>query len=170
MVGSLTSATRLRPGASCPIDGWQRPALEAEVAVTVESSGRRLVAGELALAIELADLGRAEAGLEQILGGNIFHRAFVLGGFRLAPEALPRVTVRRDGEQLAVAADPWAAIGGDPARWVAYVQGFLASQGQRLRAGDILLTGSVIPPIADPGRGLVEVSAPGFGAVSVELS
>jgi 2-keto-4-pentenoate hydratase len=46
----------------------------------------------------------------------------------------------------------------------------LASCGAALSAGDVVITGSVIPPLDVSGGGAWHVVAPGLGEVSVQLT
>jgi 2-keto-4-pentenoate hydratase len=74
----------------------------------------------------------------------------------------------RDGEEIATASDPAAATG----EIVAVVRGIaelLGRFGARLTPGDIVITGSVFPPVP-VGAGHYEVELPPLGALSVDLT
>src|SRR5919112_1211896 len=83
LVGFLTDGTLLADGSSVEVGGWTAPILEAEIAVHVAADlgagaspqDVREAIGGLGPAIELADIERPPADPEEILAGNIFHRA-----------------------------------------------------------------------------------------------
>lgn len=170
-VGFITDATLLGTGATQSLAGWEKPALEAEVAVrvAVDSDGARV--GALGLAIELADLGSGAADLADILSGDIFHRRTVLAALEVDPStAVDAITVRRDGETIDVAEDPTLLVGGTPAEMIAYLDRYLTGLGEELRDGDVIITGSTIPLVDCSKGGHFEVSSPGFPPVAVTLT
>jgi 2-keto-4-pentenoate hydratase len=165
LVGFLTSATRLEPGSSASTAGWEKPVLEPEVAVhlarDVEPGAAeeevRVAIGALGPAIELADVAEASGAEDPgpVLAGNVVHRAVLLGPAatsRAGGDASRlRVRVTRDGEPLGGTDDPLAAVGGDLVALVRHTADVLGAFGQRLRAGEVLITGSTLapPPAAD---------------------
>lgn len=168
--GFITDATLLDSGATLSLAGWEKPVLEAEVAVrvAVDSGGARV--GALGLAIELADLGSGAGDLADVLAGDIFHRRTVLGAFDGDPStAVGTVTVRRDGATLDTAADPTALVGGTPAAMTAYLERYLAGLGEELRDGDVIITGSTVPLVDCSKGGHFVVSSPGFSAIEATL-
>jgi 2-keto-4-pentenoate hydratase len=105
--------------------------------------------GALGPAIELADLNPPAADVEVALAGNIFHRNVILGapdksraGAKL--DGLAGLVFRR-GAQVARQEDLQANIG-NIVDIVAHVAGTLAAYGEKLRAGDMIITGSIVPP------------------------
>lgn len=159
LVGFLTERTLLAPDSVVSIAGWTRPVAEPEVAVYL---GRdippqappeliRQAIAALGPAIELADVDRpAQEQLEAVVAGNVYHRHFILG---------PRDTARaggdlaglvghvfRGGQRVAVVEDLQA----NPGPMVEVLAGMaraLAQAGEALRAGQVVITGSVVPPI-----------------------
>jgi 2-keto-4-pentenoate hydratase len=121
--------------------------VESEVAVEIGTDGRSIAA--LLPALELADPPDLDLGLEQILAGNIFHRAVAFG---------PRVETQEPGagrilvngeEQHALSAEQTAA---NLEAMVETVAGRLADAGEELQAGDRIITGVLAPPHkASPG-------------------
>jgi 2-keto-4-pentenoate hydratase len=104
----------------------------------------------LAPAIELADADLPFEDPEAILKGNIFQRHVVLG----EPDAsraggdtagLTALVFRRDTE-AARTSDPEAATG-SLVDVVRHVADLLAAFGEKLAAGDIIIAGSVTPPL-----------------------
>jgi 2-keto-4-pentenoate hydratase len=166
LVGFLTGVTVLPDGGSCAIGSWQAPVLEAELAIRVDREGR---VAALGAAIELADLDGPTDDVDEILLRNIFHRAVILGpadpGRRSAE--VVRCRVVRDGVEVA-STDDVEALNGPLDEIVAGVQETLAANGETLRAGDVVIGGSVVPPIpAEAGDWRVEL--PPLGTLSVRL-
>jgi len=166
LVGYLTAGRRLEPGAMVPIGDWTRPLLEAEVAAYV---GPDLAVAGWALAIELADLDHPPDDIEQILAGNVYHRHVLLGDRVPVLPSDRGVTVRRDGVEVAATDDPDELVG--ELGWVvATTASTLAAAGGALRAGDVVITGSMVPPIdVAPGEAW-RVVANGLGELDVRLT
>lgn len=179
LVGFLTDATLLDDGARAAVAGWAAPKLEAEIAVHLGADvGGDATAGAvadaiagLAPAIELADLDPPPADVEAIVAGNVFHRHVVLGpvvrGRRDAAGVSGRVLL--DGEQVAATDDPSALVG-DLHEVLRLTAELLDACGERLRAGDVVITGSVTAPVdVRPGqRARVELGP--LGALELELA
>ena len=114
-----------------------------------------LVVGEvhaLGPAIELADMDPVPSrdNLEIVLAGDIFQRHVILGepdraraGGRL--DGLS-VHIARNGETLAQTSDPQANTG-KLIEIVALVARMAAAFGEKVRAGDVIITGSITPPV-----------------------
>jgi 2-keto-4-pentenoate hydratase len=138
--------------------GWQRPVAEPEIAVYLgrdiapgadEETARAGIAA-LGPAIELADIDCAMEDVEAVLAGDIFQRHVVLGP-RDATRAECRLSglaarVVRSGSDLPVAPDLESNTGRivDTVRHVADVA---AATGERLRAGQLIIAGSLTPPL-----------------------
>jgi 2-keto-4-pentenoate hydratase len=127
--------------------------------------------GGLAAAIELADLDPPPEDVRAILAGNIFHRHVVLGPVdrdRSTGEGIgARVII--DGEEVAATDDP-AALTGELVEVVRLTAQTLAESGERLRAGEVVITGSALPPQpVAPGQ-RVEAELPPLGALSLRLT
>jgi len=166
LVGYLTTGRRLAPGSSVSVAGWTRGVIEAEIAAYV---GPELAVEGWALAVELADVDFPPDDIEKIGAGNVYHR-HVLFGDRVATLPDERgVRVRCDGDQVAATSDPDELVG--QLGWViATTASTLAAAGNELRAGDVVITGSMIPPMdVMPGQ-TWEVSAPGLGSIAVRLT
>jgi 2-keto-4-pentenoate hydratase len=170
-VGFITHATLLDSGATQSLAGWPDPALEAEVAVRVAVDGDGARVGALGVAIELADLGSGPGDLTDVVAGDIFHRRTVLGALDLDPSTpVGAITVERDGEQVDIAEDPTALVGGTAAEMIAYLDRYLAGLGEELRDGDVVITGSTVPLVKCSDGGHFVVSSPGLGTVEVTLT
>jgi 2-keto-4-pentenoate hydratase len=156
LVGFLTDRSVLDGGAGCAIGGWGKPSAEPEVAIHIAAdvpgdADRRTAAaaiGGLGAAIEVVDVGES-SDVEEILAGDIFHRHVVLGpaGAGDAQGA----EVRLGAADPKVVDDPYAATG-DPPSVVMHVASHLAALGETLRAGEVVIAGSIVPALAvSPG-------------------
>ncbi len=160
VVGYLTDAGVSRDGAAISLAGWGAPAVEVEVAIRVGADG--MVAG-LAPALELVDLDISFDDIEPVLAANICHRGVIFG------DEVPGV-------------DPWAMVAAvtragavvaegrlveDPATTAAFVRSYLAAHGAALEAGDRIIAGSVVAPVAVTPGDELSVSFGPLGHLSV---
>jgi 2-keto-4-pentenoate hydratase len=140
LVGFLTDRTLVEPGATISLDGYANPVLEPEVALTLDASGR---IREVGIAFEVADLDPPPDDVDSILGRNVYHRVVVLGPERVPSVDGLRARLLRDGEEIA-ATDDVGALNGDPVAGAAHV---VRTVGDELRDGDVVIAGSVVPPV-----------------------
>jgi 2-keto-4-pentenoate hydratase len=157
LVGYMMQKSLVPNGSTVSLAGWTQPVAEPEVAVhmaanlpgNADRAATMAAIGALGPAIELADLNPPPSDVEVALGGNIFHRHVILGpadkaraGAKL--DGLVGYVFRR-GEQVARQEDLQANIGNIVAI-VAHVAGTLAAYGEKLSTGDVIITGSIVPP------------------------
>ena len=160
LVGFLPESRVRQSGATVSCRGWVKPVAEPEIAVylgiDVEEPERAAesISG-LGAAIELADVDPPPEDIGDVLAGNIFHRAVVLG----EPDPSRaggsvsgmRAKVSRNGSEIAETEDLEALTGGIVSI-LGHVAGLLLAAGERLRAGDVVIAGSIVPPIhVEPG-------------------
>ena len=149
LVGYLLASGLEEPGVSVPIGDWANPALEAEVAVHFardlppgpdETTLREAIAG-IGPAFELVDVDPPPEDVEEILTGNIFQRGCVLGP-PSARRSLEGVTGRvgANGAEPTVVEDTGELLG-----LVRHTADLLAAFGERPRAGEVLITGAILP-------------------------
>jgi 2-keto-4-pentenoate hydratase len=129
------------------------------------------VAG-IAPAIEIVDFARPSDDLAAILEHAIFHEAVVIGA-ELAPTALADLVPEhpllfRNGE-LARRPDP-AFAPRDLAAVLWHAARFLAQHGERLLAGDRLISGSFVQPLRVVPGDAIEVDFGRIGGVQVRLA
>jgi 2-keto-4-pentenoate hydratase len=173
VIGHLTSSTQLAPGSSFRPDNLTALHVDAEVALAMASDvapDATLADVEAAIAgygaaIELVDLGPVAGGPEAIVATNVFHRAFALGPLtHPRPAAGTHGTLLVNGELRATA--PAAADYLELTRCVAVI---LGAMGERLRAGDQLITGSVVQvPVRRGDEIVVDLGA--LGRVGLSLA
>lgn len=155
LVGYLPESRSHPPGSTVSCQGWVNPVAEPEIAVHI---GRDIdgahdvveaVAG-LGAAIELADVDPPPEDIEETLAGNIFHRAVILGVADpgISPATLDdlRAQVHVDGVEVADTTD-LDTLTGDLVDILRHAAELLAAAGERLRAGEVVIAGSVVPPI-----------------------
>jgi 2-keto-4-pentenoate hydratase len=182
LIGFMLDRNVLAPGSIVSLAGWVKPAAEPEIAVEMASDlpggGARSAAadaiGAIGPAIELADVTFPPEDVATILAGNIFHRHVLLG-----PRDRGRKGGRIDGLHARVLRNGAAhadtieleANTGRLVDIVRHVADLLADCGEQLKAGDVIIAGSVIAPIFLGGddRALDYALDP-IGSVAVRFS
>lgn len=169
VVGFLTDATLVAPGGECSIDGWTAPKLEPEIAIHLGAGGEG-VAG-ISPAIELADADRPPTEIEAVLAGDVYHRAVVLDR-NAAPTPLAHpiaARIERDGEEYATNADAEGEVGRieELAAWtVDYLRHF----GVETAAGEVVISGSVVPLLDIAAGQHLRHELDGIGALEVSIA
>ena len=178
LVGFLLESAVLGDGASVAVGGWTAPALEPEIAVHLAEdvpAGAsweqvREAIGGLSAAIELADVSPPPEDPRAILAGNVFQRHVMLGPVdesRSTAEGIGgRVVV--DGTEHSVSDDP-ASITGEVVEVVRLTGELLEAVGERLRAGQVIITGSVVPPVQIAPDQAVAIDLGPLGGLRVQL-
>ena len=158
LIGFLTDGTSMRSGVTLSLAGWTKPAAETEIAVTMgkdlfDASDREATQAAIASigpAIELADISFPPDDVETILAGNIYNRHVILGraDSSRAGCVLDGLVghIYRNCREVAMTTDP-QALTGDLIDIVRHVADLLAALGERLRAGEVIITGSIVPPL-----------------------
>ena len=160
LVGFLTDATLVPSGGEVSIAGWAKPTLEPEIAMRLGEdvrggASRDAVAAAvdaLAPAIELVDLHTPPDDVEEVLAGNVYHGAVVLGAWDTGRAGAGLDGIALDVDGRVEAADPQAVLG-DLVDVVRGVADTLADAGETLRAGEFVICGSVVPAFrVEPGE------------------
>ncbi len=182
VVGYLMQRALLLSGSTASFNGWTKPAAECEMAVRM---ARDLAGGanaetaaaavkEILPAIELADFDPPPTPdtVDAVLADDIYQRHVILCGNTRSGASTSGLTSRliRRGAETSRTTDPEALTGKLP-DIVALVANTLAAFGEKLSAGDVIITGSITPPIlieADETQ-LAHAIDP-IGEVSVQFS
>lgn len=180
LVGFLLDGGSVRSGGSVSVGGWVRAVAEPEIAVQLGAdvpagSGPAEAAAAIAAlgpAFELADVSFPPEDVEAILAANVYQRAVVLGPMSGAGAggavAGLAARVSRGGRVCAGTDDP-EGLTGPLVDLVRHVADVLSPFGEELRAGELLIAGSVVPPLdVLPGDCLRFELVP-LGAVEVTL-
>lgn len=155
LVGFLPESRRHPSGASVSCRGWVNPVAEPEIAVYLGSDvddpvrAADAISG-LGAAIELADVDPPPEDIADVLAGNIFHRAVIFG----EPDptrsdggvAGLRARVTRGSSEMADTSD-LESLTGEIVSILGHAAALLGSVGESLRAGEVVIMGSVVPPV-----------------------
>jgi len=156
LIGFLTDKISLASGASISCMGWTKAAAELEIAVYMgtdlpgpsDRATTKSAIASIGPAIEFADISFPPDDVESILAGNIYNRYVMLG----KPD--PTRTgcnldglighAYRNGQETDKTNDP-QAMTGDLVNIVSSVASTLAMLGETLRAGEVIITSTIIP-------------------------
>jgi len=181
LVGFMTNKAILLSGATVSIAGWTKAVAEPEIAVYMgqdlaEGADRettQAAIASIAPAIELADLSFPPNDVEPILAGNIFHRHVILGeaDTSRAGGVLDGIVGRayRDGTEVAATSDP-QAVTGDLIDNVQHVANLLAIFGEKLRAGEVIITGSIVAPLLITANEEISYTLDPLGKLSINIA
>jgi 2-keto-4-pentenoate hydratase len=166
LVGFLMRSGQVH-GEDVALGGWTSPHVEPEVAVHV---GPELSIAGLGAAFELADIDGPMDDVEAILASNVFQRGVVLGPAS-ERSSLAGVTARvamRDGGDSTV--DDPEAVTGPPLPLLRHVDALLAAFGERLRPGDVVITGALVPPIPVAPGDAIDYELDPLGSLSLRFT
>ena len=169
LLGFMTDQSLLPPGATCSIAGWKRAMLEPEIAAHIGEGGAIQALGA---AIEIADLDPDLQDVQAILAGDIFHRHVLLGppDRSRAGGSVAGIVARvfRDGKQIAATSEP-EVLTGRVAGNVRSAAATLERHGLRLAAGDVVILGSVVPPVQVAAGQTIRVGIEPLGELEVRF-
>jgi 2-keto-4-pentenoate hydratase len=175
LVGFLTDRAILNSGAAISLAGWTKPAAEPEIAVYL---GKDFPAGAdrdvakaaiaaLGLAIEIADVDHPSDDVEGTLACDIYQRHVILGREDPARAGglLDGLAARvlRNGTEIASIKEAKSLQGltGELIDILRHTANLLGAFGEKLQAGEIIIAGSIIPPMwVQPGEEIVFNLAP----------
>ena len=182
IVGYLMQRALLLSGSTVSLAGYTKPVAEPEICVRMMSDLGGGTTADAALAaikeifpaIELADLDPMPTAdnLDVVLENDIFQRHVILCGNTRFGGSVAGLTSRviRRGAEAARTADPEALTGKLP-DIVAHVANTLAAFGEKLSAGDVIITGSITPPLMlEPDDEQLTHALDPIGEVSVSFS
>lgn len=184
LVGFLMHNAVLPSGSTLSLSNWKKPAAEPEIAVHL---GKDLPAGSdrrtamdaiagLGPAIEVADVDDPSEDVEGTLARNIYQRHVILGqkDVTRAGGILDGLTghVVRNGSELAsvTGCEALQTLTGELIDIVRHVADLLGVFGETLQAGQIIIAGSIIPPIwVQAGEEIIFRLTPG-DTISIRFS
>ena len=182
LVGYLMQRALLLSGSTVSLAGYAKPVAEPEICVRMASdlgpgaSADVVMAAvkEILPAIELADLDPAPTpdNLDAVLEADIFQRHVILCGNTRPGGSVSGLTSRviRRGVEVARTGDP-EALTGKLIDIVATVANTLAAFGERLSGGDVIITGSITPPLMiERDENAITHALDPIGEVSVRFS
>ncbi|HET8821956.1 MAG TPA: hypothetical protein VFM57_10450 [Thermoleophilaceae bacterium] len=135
--------------------------VESEVAVEVGDDGRSIAA--LLPALEIVDPPELDLEIEQILAGNIFHRAVAFGPRVEKTEPGPGRILVNGEEQHSVEPEGLEQM-------VAAVAARLEAAAEALRPGDRIITGVLAPPHEASEGDTVRLELDAVGSVELRFS
>ena len=158
LVGFLVQDAVVASGSAISFAGWKKPAAEPEVTVYLgkdvppkaDRKGIMSAIAGLGAAIEVADVDHPSEDVEGTLARNIYQRHVILGecnpshaGARLSGL---NARVIRNGEEFATTSD-FEALTGELIAIVGHVATLLSFFHEDLCEGQIIIAGSITPPI-----------------------
>ena len=178
LVGYLLAPARVEDGGTVSLDGWGTAKLEPEIAVHMgadlaagasRADAEAAIAG-LGPAIELVDLDPSADDPEAILAADIFQRHVLLGPVTEgATAAGTSARALKNGDEAAATADATEATG-DPVDLVLHVANVVGAAGEALRAGEVVICGSVVPALDVAPGDTVEVQLDPLGSLTVSFA
>ena len=182
LVGFILDRAMLSSGSTVSLADWRKPVAEAEIAAYMgqdlaananRDDVRKAVAA-IGPAIELADIDCPMDDVEAVLAGDIFQRHVILGqrdilrqGARLAGL---KGRVARSGQDVPVPADLETNIG-DILNIVRHVADVAAAIGDKLRAGQFIICGSLTAPmLLEKDESGVDFALEPIGGISVKFA
>ena len=184
LVGFLLQSALLPSGSTVAVSNWTKPAAEPELAVhlgkDLPANSSREVAmaaiSALGPAIELADVDHPSDDVEGTLARNIYQRHLILGPADSAHAGglLDGLACRlvRNGSEIANISDPPSlqALTGETIDIVRHTANLLAAFGESLQAGQLIIAGSITPPLwVAPGEEVLFQLAP-IDSISIRLA
>ena len=182
LLGYLTDEGVVPSGTAVDVSGWRQAVIEFEIALYIGSDvepgadeeAARSAVSAIGPAIELADvdLPIGPESIGEIVAGNIFHKAVILGEPDTARYAIDldglEALVRVDGVEFGRTSRLEDLTGSYP-NVVSTVASTVAAQGEMLRAGDVIIAGSVFPPAAIDAAHTYEFTLHPLPSIAVEV-
>ena len=140
--------------------GSTNPAVEPELLLEAGEGG---AVARMAAALEVVDLDRPLEQVEEVIAGNVFHRAVAFGELG-RPAAPGEAVFSLNGEQRVriTEIEP-------PAQTLAFVADFLGRLGERLAPGDLVIAGALAPAAQVAAGDVAELAVEGAGSVSLRF-
>jgi 2-keto-4-pentenoate hydratase len=157
LLGFMTEQSLIKNSATVPLQGWKAPEFDLEIAVRIDldilpgapAEVVREAMGPLTVAIELNDYAPLPVDPEPVLATNTYHRAVILGSFEGAQREWPGcvATIEHNGKEVHRRELPGEVPGDDLVEALQEMSDLLAVCGTKLRAGEVVITGGLVPPV-----------------------
>lgn len=177
LVGYLPASRRYPPGSTVSVRRWENPVAEPEITLHIgndvdDPDHAAQAVAAVAPAIELADVHPPPEDMAEVVAGNIFHRGVILGEpdpSRAGADIVGlQAHISRNGSEEAVVTE-LEALTGELGSTLAHTARLLNAFGEGLRAGEVVIMGSVIPPIGlQPGDEITFALSP-LAPISVSV-
>lgn len=185
--GRIMEANVFASGARIDASRFNKPGIECEIAVRIgadiplrDAEWTRADLAEhiaaIAPAIELVENRYGDflaAGFGTLIADDFFHKACVLGDFieDWQTIVLPQVSGRTAIDGAEAATGDGAQVMGHPLESLTWLANKLSSQRRSLKAGELILTGSMTPVIwVETFPAEISIEIAGLGGCSLVLS
>ena len=183
--GRVITANVYDNGASLPASGFCNPGIECEIGMRIGADATGggytrdtvgAIVGAVFPAIEIVENRYGDflaRGTPTLIADDFFHKACVLGDeisdWQSIDLAATAGSTLIDGTEKGTGTG--AEVMGHPFEALAWLANTLGAHGERLTAGQIVLTGSVAPVIwVDGSNAHAEISLDNLGTVGVNLT
>ena len=181
--GVLFEDFELENGSTVSLGDYIAPRLECEIAFFLKEdlAGPGITPEDVlaateavAPAFELVDLRTPQTegwqtGRGEVICYNAFAKGFVIGSERVAPGELDLTTLTcvlsQNGEEISRGTG--SAVLGNPLIAMEWLANKMGENGFRLKAGEVIITGTITPPLAVEPGDTYEASFEGLGDVSL---
>lgn len=183
--GRVMASNVYENGASVAADELCNPGIECEIGMRIASNAGDVtytsetvgdIVGSVFPAIEIVENRYGDflaRGTPTLIADDFFHKACVIGDGTENWQNidLPSVTGRTIVDGVEKGSGTGADVMGHPFEALAWLANTLADHGERLMAGQIVLTGSVAPVIWVEGRtAQARIELDGLGSVSLSIA
>lgn len=180
LVGFLTDRTVVPSNATISIKNWTKPAVEPEIAIylgtdlsgQIDRVSARAAIAAIGPAIELADVNFPPDDVETILASNIYNRHIILGDVDRSRAGCQlsglEARIYRSRKEVARTTD-LQVLTGDLIGIVCHTANLLSDLGENVHAGELIITGSIIPPIWIESNEAIRYELYPIGSLSVNM-